>query len=149
MKKILNFLLAAALICASAVSAQAKSKYTRSTVTLPVSAQTVLDRNFKADVSMVKTDKEFGRVKEYEVILTDGTEITFDRSGNWKSVETSAKKNVPDFFVPDLVKKYVKQYHKDARLCGIERSGRGYEVELSNGVEMHFDRDGKFIRYDD
>lgn len=149
MKRLLNILMVAVLVAGSAVTAQAKSRYTRSTVTLPVSAQSVLDKNFKADVSMVKTDKEFGRVKEYEVILTDGTEVTFDRSGNWKSVETSSKKNVPDFFVPDLVKKYVKQYHKDARLCGIERDHRGYEVELSNGVEMRFDRDGKFIKYDE
>lgn len=146
MKKRLLIMLIAALSVVSA--SMANDKYGRDASVLPAAAQTVLSRNFKAAVSLVKIDKEFGRVSEYEVILSDGTEITFDSKGNWESVEVSRKGSVPAAFVPEAIAAYVKKNEKGQRIVGIEKKRGGYEVELANGLDLKFDSNGKFLRYD-
>lgn len=131
------------------VSGFAKDTYVRDASVLPKAAQTVLSNNFKAGVSIVKIEKELGRVSEYEVILTDGTEITFDRNGNWDNVEVGNKSSVPSGFVPKAIADYVKAQQPGQKIIGIDKERSGYDVELSNGVEMKFNKEGKFLRYDD
>lgn len=144
-KKVVLALLLALVV---GLGASAKGIYSRNVNVLPVAARTTLKSNFKAGVSLIKSDKELGRVSEYEVVLNDGCEVTFDRSGNWKDVECPANRSVPDKMVPQQIRNYVKANHKKARIVGIERKGSGYEVELSNGVDIKFDRQGRFLRYD-
>ncbi len=146
MKKLL-FVIVAMCMCVGL--AQARDNYSRDASVLPAAAQSTIKTHCKGKVNLVKIDKTLGRVDEYEVILTDGTEIDFDRNGNWTSVEVGANASVPSGFVPEGVANYVKQNHKGQRIVGIDRERRGYEVELSNGIEMKFDNDGKFLRYDD
>lgn len=146
MKKLL-FVFAAMCMCMG--FAQARDNYSRDASVLPVAAQSTIKNNCKGKISLVKIDKSLGRVDEYEVILTDGTEVSFDRKGNWTSVEVGAGGSVPSGFIPAGVATYVKQNHKGQRIVGIDRERNGYEVELSNGIEMKFDNEGKFLRYDD
>lgn len=129
-------------------TAMAGDRYAHDASVLPKGAQTTLTKNFKSKVSVVKIDKDFGRISEYEVVMSDGAEITFDRDGNWKEVEVNVSKSVPSGFVPAGVSSYVKANQKGQRIVGIEKTHGGYDVELSNGVEMKFDKDGNFLRYD-
>lgn len=145
MKKIL-FLLA---LVSSMFAATARDTYSYDVNTLPVAARTILKNNFKAKVNHIKVDKDLGRISEYDVILTDGSEITFDRDGNWKDIEVSRSAAVPKALVPAAIATYVKQNQKNVSITGIEKERHGYTVELSNGVEMKFNSDGKFLRYDD
>lgn len=134
----------------SVIAATASDRIYHDDSTLPTPAKAMLVKNFKAKVSIVKVDKDFGRVSEYEVVLTDGSEITFDRSGNWKEIETSYDKEVPSAFIPKPMSEYVKKNHKGAKIVGLEKKGsRGYEVALSDGIEARFDSQGNFLRYDD
>lgn len=144
-----KFLLAFAAILGIAVFAQAKDTYAHDASVLPKAAQTVLAKNCKAKVSLVKIDKDFGRVSDYEVIMSDGMEISFDRDGNWESVEVNVAKSVPSAFVPAKISNYVKRNQSGQRIVGIEKERNGYDVELSNGVDMKFDKAGNFLRYDD
>lgn len=145
MKKLILGLL---LIFGIGATASAKDNYSRDASTLPAAAQTTLKKNFKADVSVVKIDKDFGRISEYEVVLTDGTEVSFDAKGNWKEVETSASKAVPDYFVLKPIRDYVKKNHAGTRIVGIEKERGGYEVTLSGGIDIKFNREGAFLKYD-
>ena len=140
--------LSIAIVAAAAISVSARDTYAHSASALPQAAQTTLANNFKSKVTVVKIDKDLGRVSEYEAILSDGTEVSFDRDGNWKNVEVSAKGSVPSFFVPKAVSDYVKKTHPGQKVIGIEKSRSGYEVEISNGIDMKFDRQGQFHRYD-
>ena len=79
MKKVF---LALMLALVAGLGASAKDVYSRNVNVLPVAARSTLKSNFKAGVSLIKSDKDFGRVSEYDVILTDGCEVTFDGSGN-------------------------------------------------------------------
>lgn len=130
------------------VSVVAKDTYTRDVSVLPKAAQTILSNNFKAKVNIVKIDKELGRISDFEVILTDGTEITFDRDGNWDNIEVGNKGTIPAAFIPAAISSYVKKNQPGQKILGIEKNRSGYEVELSNGVEMKFDKTGDFIKYD-
>lgn len=145
MKKVITTLLTVLTI---AVAGMAKDAYTRNVTVLPKAAQTVLANNFKAKVSVIKVEKELGRISDYEVILTDGSEITFDRNGNWENVEMGANKSVPKAFVPETVASYIKNNQPGQKVIGIEKDRKGYEVQLSNGVEMKFNAKGQFQRYD-
>lgn len=143
-KRILFTLIA--ILGISSVS-MASDKYSHDSSILPKGAQTTLSKNFKSKVSLIKIDKDFGRISEYEVIMNDGSEITFDKDGNWKEIEVGISKSVPTAFVPSGVASYIKSNQKGQKIVGIEKTKGGYEVELSGGLEMKFDKDGKFIRY--
>lgn len=143
-----KFLLMLGLVLGISAVASAKDTYAHDDSVLPEAARTTIANNFKSKVSVVKIDKDFGRISEYEVILTDGSEITFDKSGNWKDIESSASSSVPDKMVPKAIRDFVKTNQKNTRIVGIERTRKGYDVELSNGVEMRFDKNAKFLKYD-
>lgn len=131
------------------LSVSARDNYSHDVNVLPVAAQTILKNNFKAQVNHIKIEKEWGKIREYEVILTDGSEISFDSKGNWKDIEVRKNASVPSALVPKAISTYVKQNQKKVNITGIEKNRNGYEVELSNGVEMKFNSEGKFLRYDD
>lgn len=145
MKKLLLII---AIVVGMVGYAAARDNYSHDASVLPQAAKTTIANNFKGKVSLVKTEKEFGSVKEYEVILTDGTEITFDKNGNWKDVEVNISKSVPSSIVPKAITDYVKKNQKNQRIVGLEKDRGGYEVELSNGVEMKFDTAGNFLKFD-
>ena len=146
MKKLLLTLLVAVI---SVLSVSARDEYVRNGNLLPTAAKTCLKNNFDAKVNLVKIDRDFGRISDYEVILTDGTEVKFDSKGNWEDVEVAESKSVPKAFVLAPIAAYVKKFQPGARIVGIEKHRRGYDLELSNGVEMKFDRQGNFKSYDD
>lgn len=146
MKKIL---LLFAIILTLGLCASARGTYSHDAATLPEAARATVTSHFKAKISFIKTEKEMGRISEYEVVLTDGTEISFDRHGNWKNIETASNVAVPKALIPSTITDYVAKNHSGVKITGIEKERSGYEVELANGIDMKFDKDGKFIRYDD
>ena len=58
-------------------------------------------------------------------------------------------RSVPAAYIPAAIASFVKQNQKSAVITGIEKKKSGYDVELSNGIEMKFNSAGKFLRYDD
>lgn len=130
-------------------SASARDTYSRDVNVLPAAARTVLKNNFKSDVNHIKIDKDFGRVSEYDVVLNDGSEISFDRNGNWKDIEVRQGASVPSQLVPSEIVNYVQQNQKNVTIVSIEKNRKGYDVELSNGVDIKFNSAGRFLRYDD
>lgn len=146
MKKLLLFLAAAVM---TAVSLQARDEISRDPSVLPPAAQALLANNFKSLISFVKIDKDFGRVSSYEAVLTDGTEVKFDRSGNWEEVETRRNGSVPKYFLLQPIRSYIERNHKGLTVVGVDKERGGFDVQLSNGLEIKFDKQGNFKRYDD
>lgn len=144
MKKILTVV----ILLGAIFSASARDSYTRDKSVLPTAARIMVENNFKAEVNHIKIDKEKGKAIEYDVILNDGTEIAFDRQGQWTEIEVERHGAIPTVLIPTAISSYINQTHKNASIIGIERKKTGYEVELSDGVELIFNQAGKFIRYD-
>lgn len=144
MKKILLTLL---LVAAGAIAISA-AKTTVSRNELPQKAQAFLDRHFpRTKVGLVKIDKHFLGHTEYDVKLVNGTEVDFDYQGEWKSVECK-RGEVPHGIVPQAISNYVKRNFSDVSIVSIEKKSRGYEVDLSDDVDLYFDAAGNFLRAD-
>ncbi|MBS5529141.1 MAG: PepSY-like domain-containing protein [Prevotella sp.] len=59
------------------------------------------------------------------------------------------REHCPSGLVPSEIVNYVQQNQKNVTIVSIEKNSKGYDVELSNGVDIKFNSAGRFIRYDD
>jgi hypothetical protein len=115
---------------------------------LPVVAQGFLKEYFpENEILSVKKDRELSKTF-YEVVLQDGTEIEFDADGEWDSVDC-IRSAVPAALIPGAIAEYVQINFPSQVIVKIDRETYGYEIELSSGLELRFDKNGKFLRVDD
>lgn len=145
MKKILSILVLAVVAVQFAFAGDVITKDAKE---LPLTARNFINQYFsKPQISYIKIDSEF-LSKKYEVILTDRTEIEFDRKGNWTEVD--CKKNaIPSALIPVSIKDYVNTNFPSEIITKIERNGMGLEVELANDFSLKFNKQGKFVSMDD
>lgn len=116
---------------------------------LPKAAQNFVTKYFgEKNVSYITVESEFLSSKEYEVRLNDGKKIEFDAKGNWTEVD-SEKEAVPADIVPAAIVAHVNKSFPNNAIVQISKSSRKYEVELSNGLDLEFDKKGQFLRIDD
>ena len=99
-------------------------------------------------VSHIKIDKDLFLVDSYDVILTDGTSVEFNRDGEWKEVK-SFQQNIPDTLIPAEIRQYVSQNYPGQKIMTVERGKRKVSVDLANGLELKFDLNGNLIDIDD
>ena len=114
---------------------------------LPQTAQTLISTHFKSQKVMLVVKETEGFSKGYDVIFENGDKIEFDRSGNWEEVDCNTA-GVPTAILPAVVKQFVAAKHKDAKVMKISKDRNSTEVELSNGWELEFDKNGKLIDAD-
>ena len=146
MKKIM---LTAALLFAGITASLADNDRPIALDKLPAAAQTFLKTHF-ADLTLayaVEDPKFVG--SEYEVTYTDRTEVDFRSNGEWSSVERRYAA-VPASIVPAQISDYVaKSSFPNQYIKKIERDAYTWEIELSNGIEIKFDREFHVIDIDD
>ena len=136
MKKIILTLL---LIVAGFGAANA-DKYTIDRSQLPESAQEFLTKYFpKSKVGMIKVDRD--------VKLVHGTKIEFNNAGKWTSVDCQTRE-VPQDLILKPIRNYVAKNFPDVKIVKIEKDFVGFDIELSDGVEVKFDRLGNFKSVD-
>lgn len=117
-------------------------------VQLPEPINAFLKQYFpNATVAFVETDSGYGSV-EYDVTLSDGTEIDFDHANQWDNIDGHMNP-VPAALVPPAIASYVKTNCQGAAITKLDRERAGYDVELANGMELRFDANGRFVGYDD
>lgn len=146
MKKFLTLL---TLLCVSALSMSARDRVYRDAKALPAQAQETLRKAFpKSEVNRVKVDENMFGYRDYEVVLADGVEIEFDKDGDWTEVDCGHRA-VPELFVIAPIRQFVKANHGKAVVVKVDKDRKSYDLELSDGTELKFDRAGKFLRYDD
>ena len=115
---------------------------------LPEQAQMFLTKHFEnADVLYAKAERDMGVVTSYDVVLEGNVKVEFNRSGDWTSVDCE-RGQVPDSVLPQSILDYVKNRFSKAYVVEIERDRMGYEVKLSNDLDLDFDKNGKFLRVD-
>ncbi len=143
MKRI-NLLAIVIVLLSAVIPAKALDKYSIDRNDLPEISRQFLDEYFpKARVSMVKTDKHLLKQTDYDVKLTNGTKIEFNNSGNWTSVDCKTRA-VPSALIIKPIQNYIKKNFPETHVVKIEKSVTEYEIGLSNGTELKFDRLGIF-----
>lgn len=87
----------------------------------------------------------------YDVHFTNGTEVDFDASGNWKNVDAADGKTLSNTeFIPQAIRTYLAKMYPAYPINGIEKTSAGYEVELVGfGGEVTFDLNGNHSRVKD
>lgn len=146
MKKVLSIIV---LALVAVQFAFAGDVITQDAKQLPLTARNFINRYFtKPQISYVKIESEILQSKKYEVLLTDRTEIDFDKKGNWLEVDCK-KTAVPEALIPVAVKEYVKTHFPQEVITKIERGRSGVEVELGNDYSLKFNKKGKFVGMDD
>ena len=92
---------------------------------------------------------------DYEVTLSDYTQIDFDGNllGNleWDEVDckhSSIYKVVPSALVPTEITNYVSRLHPTQSIVKISKDGLGWDIELSNGIEIEFDKRFNVVDFD-
>ena len=133
MKK--NFLMMLALMLTTSLTMMADNDRVINFEQLPAPAQALLKQSFGDKVVLIAT----ADFDDYKVMYQSGEKVEFDKRGNWKDLDcmTSA---VPAALIPDLIKAHVKATFPGAVITKIDRNRRGYEVKLSNGLEMEYNK---------
>ena len=111
---------------------------------LPEAARTFVQTNFK-DQKIVYAEKDWN---SFECRLADGTKIEFTKKGAWKKID---RKNVavPAALVPENIQKYVKDNFAGCTVTKIDKERYGYDIELSNDIDLKFNFQGALIGMDD
>ena len=142
MKKILIALLL--IICGAGAASAFIDSYVIDRKNLPEQARQMLSEYFpKAKVSLIKVDRHLLKKTDYDVKLVNGTKIEFTNAGKWKSVDCKTRE-VPEGLVTKPIRNYIKKNFPDVKIVKIEKKSGGYEIVLSDGVELKFNLLGQF-----
>ena len=117
-------------------------------VQLPAQAKVFISSHFKElKVATTKMDTEF-MDKKYDVIFTTGEKVEFNKNGVWTEVKC-VNTPVPEKIIPVEIKSYMRQNYPGVFVKGIEHDKKGYDVELSNGLDIEFNNNFQVVDIDD
>ena len=119
-----------------------------STTELPQAARTFISTYFPTDkVTKVEKDAEH-TLAVYDVHFSSGYEVEFDVEGNWVDVDAPRGKMIPEGIAPVEIAHYVVTYYPQSGINELSRHLTGYEAELLDGEDLHFDLQANFIYAD-
>ena len=105
---------------------------------LPSEARSFIENYFPiADILSIVQEKEDGR-KEYQVKLSDGTDMEFDEDGEWTNIECYFSP-LPTGILPANVITKVEELHPEAYINGVEKELGGYVVEVTDAGGIDWD----------
>ena len=114
---------------------------------LPVKAQTLLSNQFNGQKVMLATIESGVVSRSYDVVLHNGTKLEFDKKGNFTEIDCK-QGIVPAQLIPQAIKNYLKDNYAGQSVKKIEINKNEYEVELSNGLDLTFNKHFQLIDID-
>lgn len=115
---------------------------------LPRPAQELLMRHFSSNEMSYAAAERSLYNRTYKVYLADGTTIEFDRHGLWTDID-GGREEIPAEVIPQEIRSVIKQRFPNRAIEQIERTKRGYTVELKEGPELEFDKRYRLTHIDD
>ena len=148
MKRIFRILLIAICCMVSCnMAANAGNDKPISVNALPAKAQTLLNNHFNSQKVMLATIESGVVSRSYDVVLQNGTKLEFDKKGNL--TEINCKQGiVPALLIPQAIKNYLKDNYAGQSVKKIEMNKNEYEVELTNGLDLTFNKHFQLIDID-
>lgn len=114
---------------------------------LPAKAQTLLSKHFKGQKVMLATIESGVVSRSYDVVLRNGTKLEFDKKGNLTEIDCK-QGIVPSQLIPQPIKNYLKENYRGETVRKIEWNKNEYEVELTNGIDLTFNKHFQLIDID-
>ena len=116
---------------------------------MPEPIKAFVEQNFpEQPITYAEKDIE-GFGSQYDVVLSDGTRIEFDNDNVWDKIECPMTNPVPTALIPAAIATHIQANYPDAMILKIDKEHDGYEVELANGLELKFNKQGVFTGMDD
>ncbi len=84
---------------------------------------------------------------DYTVQFENGMKIGFNSNGDWDEVE-STDECLPSEFLNNMIINYLDKTHTDYCLHEISKGRRKFELELTDGLKLVFNKKGEFLRYE-
>ena len=106
---------------------------------LPDYIQTFIGTHFQAGVGLAQMDN-----RHYEIYLTDGTELEFDFSGEWREIESRLTPLSFDI-LPANVAAIVRAQFPGAFIVELKRKFHYYKIKLSSQMELKIDPNGTVL----
>lgn len=143
MKRI-SILISALMVALGAMAIERPVQFNQ----LPQKAQQLIEQHF-AEVGFVHAtyDLEVGD-SIYDVLLSDGTQIEFNKRGEWRKVECCRGVSIPAALLPEGIVSYVATNHPTQRIVEVECDRREFDVKLSGDIELVFNSKGRIKWYD-
>lgn len=121
---------------------------------LPSAASQFITTHFPDEtVLQVKKEKDFLKKTVFDVILSNNFELEFRENGDARKVDGNGNVIPVEVIKPVTILTYVEEHFPDKTVVAWERDSDSkkeeIEVELDNGLELKFDKDGKFLRFED
>jgi len=142
MKQIKIFAMALVCLMMVAVNAMADDRPVP-VQSLPAAAKQFVAANFPG-ATIVYAAKDDGK---YETTLSTGAQVDFTRKGAWDKVDCHTVA-VPAAIVPAAIAAYVKASFPNTVITKIDKERNGYEIELSNDIELKFNQAGVLMTID-
>ena len=114
---------------------------------LPAKAQSLLNQHFNGQKVMLATIESGVISKSYDVVLKNGTKLEFDKKGNLTEIDCK-QATVPAHLIPQAIKDYLKDNYAGQSVKKIEIKRNEYEIELSNGLDLTFNKHFQLIDID-
>ena len=114
---------------------------------LPAKAQTLLNNHFNGQKVMLATIDSGVVSRSYDVVLQNGTKLEFDKKGNLTEIDCK-QGIVPALLIPQAIKNYLKDNYAGQSVKKIEMNKNEYEVELTNGLDLTFNKHFQLIDID-
>ena len=114
---------------------------------LPAKAQTLLGKHFNNQKVMLATIESGVITRSYDVVLQNGTKLEFDKKGNLTEIDCK-QGIVPSQLIPQAIKNYLKENYTEHAVKKIEIDKNEYEVELTNGLDLTFNKHFQLIDID-
>lgn len=116
---------------------------------LPAPIMSFIQQHFPGQaISFAKKDLEITGW-QYDVVLADGTQIDFDTDKEWDKIQCTMTNPVPTVLVPAPIVAHLRGNFPDAMVMKIDKERFGYEIELANGLELKFTKQGALMEVDD
>ena len=147
MKKSKLFLIAVICMMTQSISAIAQDTFI-STEQLSATIKDFVRQNFPGQIieyANIEADSDDANI---EICLNNGIEIDFDMNENWERVDCYYM-SVPRQLIPDMRAIYVDSHFSGEEIVKIDKEIYGYEIELSNGLELKFNHQGELLYIDD
>ena len=148
MKRILRILMIAICCMVSCnMVANAGNNKPISVNALPAKVQTLLSQHFNDQKVMLATIESGVVSRSYDVVLRNGTKLEFDKKGNLTEIDCK-QGIVPSQLIPQPIKNYLKENYRGEAVRKIEWNKKEYEVELTNGIDLTFNKHFQLIDID-
>ena len=144
MKKMITLLLSLATFTFCAFADDKPIDYGQ----LPSAAKTFISTDFPAlSVSYVTRDTDLLDTT-YDVHFTNGLKVEFNSRGEWKEISTKTA-TIDSKYIPAQIISAVESRWPGVQFKKIEKHRYGYEVELTNRLELKFDKQFRLTEIDD